>query len=57
VVEGDTGVVLREERHLLPPTQVITALPVREEQRRPGAVYFVVQVYAVDRSEGHRVEL
>ena len=57
VVKGDAGVVLGEERYLLPPAQVVAALPVRKQHGRPGAVDFVVEVYAVDRCKGHRVEL
>src|SRR3972149_2035763 len=53
VVEGDAGVVLGEEGHLLPPAEGVGALAVREEDGRAGAVHLVVDVDAVDRRPGH----
>ncbi len=42
--EGDAGVVGREVRHLLPPAQMVAAEPVREQQGRPAAGDFVVEI-------------
>src|SRR5437868_5442005 len=47
----------REERHLLPPAQVIPAGAVCEHERRPGTVRFVVELDAVDGREGHALSL
>ena len=55
VVEGEHAVGPGEVRHLLPPHQRIAAGAVGEDQRRPVAAHFVVDlgVWALD--EGHRV--
>src|SRR5437868_3799851 len=53
VVERDHAMRAREERHLLKPTDVVATGAVCEDQRRPLAVRFVVEIDAVDRGHGH----
>jgi hypothetical protein len=53
VVESYAAIPLLEERHLLPPAQVVPALAVSEEDRRPFAVDLVVELDPVDLRKGH----
>src|SRR5207245_2325396 len=52
-VVSDRPVAPREELHLRPPRPVITGELVHEDERRPLASLFVVQLDAVDRRVGH----
>jgi hypothetical protein len=55
-VERDAGVVPGEGGDLLPPGEVVAALAVGEQDVGTAAVDLVVEVDAVDRSEGHCLE-
>src|SRR5581483_9553160 len=57
MVEGDAGIAVAEERHLLEPGQVVAARTVREDDRRSGAVRLVVQVGSARGQERHGIPL
>src|SRR5215813_7328463 len=54
LVDRDAAILLREDRYLLPPAQVIAARPVEEQERRPGAPrVLVVHTQVILHHEGH----
>src|SRR5262249_35962747 len=54
LVHRDAAILLREDRNLLPPAQVIAARPMEEQERRPAASrVLVVETKAVLHHEGH----
>jgi hypothetical protein len=43
VREGQAGIAATEMRHLLPPTQMIAPEPMREYEKWPRTVHFVIE--------------
>ena len=53
MVEDYARVMLREERHLLPPRQMIPSRPMSEHHGWPAAVGLVIDIRAIYACEGH----
>src|SRR5262245_32607225 len=48
MIEGHAAILARENRHLLPPTQMVATGPMCKDDGRPVSVYLVVQVDPID---------